>query len=62
MKNCPMIKRPRNAQDFSSEAEQKSQGMENEFNEITGVSFPSQRNEKTFKYKSHFDPQTNRTE
>ena len=42
-----------------SEAEQKSKGMENEFNEITGENFPRQRNEKTFKYKGHLDPQIN---
>ena len=34
MKNCHMIKSPRHAQDFISEAELKSKGRENKFNEI----------------------------
>lgn len=43
MKNCPMIKRPRHGQHLISEAELQSKGRENEFNEIKGENFPSQR-------------------
>ena len=56
-----MIKRPRNEQNLISEAELKSKGRENEFNEITGENFTSQRGKKTFKYKSQLEPQLNMT-